>query len=175
MKIGDYICGGNSGIEEKYERIKEGEIIIGNQQYGVILRSYKNGVMKFPLYCKIEEIEEEEIESETESRYNDNLLKIIVQNRVIACSDASVKRQYMRIVQTVCDLAGKNTEDSKGWSNKWQDNTNIVGEAIELYQLLLDIRDNTKHLESRLINIFNNCSKVMNKIAAGFIKAIDGI
>ena len=81
----------------------------------------------------------------------------------------------MEIVYTVYNSAGKNIEDSTGWSNKWEENTNIAGEAIGLYQLLKKIRDNTKYLESGSINIFNNCSKVMNQIEVGFIKATDGI
>ena len=44
-----------------------------------------------------------------------------------------------------------------------------------LHQLLKDIRENTKKLEKGSILVFNNCSKVISRIVAGFIKAIDRI
>ena len=81
----------------------------------------------------------------------------------------------MGIAWTVCNLEGKNAKDREGWSNKWGENTNIAREVMGLYQLLKDIRDNTKHLEKGSIKVFNNCSKVMNRIVSGFTKVTDGI
>ena len=81
----------------------------------------------------------------------------------------------MGIVWTVCDSVGKYAEDRDRWSNEWENNTNIAREVIGLYQLLKDIRDNTKQLEKGSIVVFNDCSKVMSRIAAGFIKATDRI
>ena len=80
----------------------------------------------------------------------------------------------MGITQTVYNSEGKNTEDSEGQSNKWEDNTNIAGKAMGLYQLLKDIRDNTKHLVRGSIKVFNDYSKVINQIVVRFIKVIDG-
>ena len=81
----------------------------------------------------------------------------------------------MDIPWTMYDSVGKHVEDRDRQSNKWENNTNITKKAMGLYQLLKDIRDNTKQLEKGSIMVFNDCSKVMSRIAAGFIKAIDGI
>jgi len=171
-KEGDYVWK-KSEISRLYKR-SNSEINIEQLKYGVMGRSYKYGVMKFISYYLID-IEKSTVRVNKNSEYSDKILEAIQIHSAVASVDTLVNYHYMGLAWIISDCENKYKQKGEIWSNKWTKNTNASVEAMELYNLILEIDQNTKHLKEGSVDIHSDCSKIINAVHDGLSKASDGI
>ena len=94
---------------------------------------------------------------------------MIKDNIVIADFDVSANENYIGEYWKITDEINENKEDGKIASSKWKYNIPLATKAIKMLDLCRRIQQQTKNMQNRIILIYNNYRRLINRISRRII------